>query len=64
MHDWVRKVIDLELCKILMFDHTNKLYIYAEANIRPKNETHKILLDFDGWWVGWIFMAYQPLWVI
>ena len=38
------KVVLWELCKKFKFDHTNK---YVQPEIRPKNETHKILWDFE-----------------
>ena len=40
--DWVGKVIDLELCKKLNFDHTNKWYMHNPTSVQ-KNETHKLL---------------------
>ena len=45
-HDWVGKVIYWELCKRLKFDHTNKWYIY-KVEFVLKNETHKIIWDFE-----------------
>ena len=44
--DWVVNVINWELCKRLKFDHTTKCYIHKQVSVR-KNETHKILWDFD-----------------
>ena len=37
-HDWVGKVILMELCKKLKFDHTNKWYILNPGSFL-KNET-------------------------
>ena len=37
-HDKVDKVIYLELCKELKFDHTNKWYMHKLESVR-KNET-------------------------
>ena len=45
-HDWVGKVIHLELCKKFKFDHTNKWYIHKLAAVL-ENDTHKLLWDFD-----------------
>ena len=45
-HDWVGKVIHWELCKKLKFDHTNKWYNDNPESVL-KNETHKLLWDFD-----------------
>ena len=41
-HDWVGKMIQLELCKKLKFDHRNKWYMH---NPEPEmeNETNQIL---------------------
>ena len=44
--DLVWKVIHLELCKKLKFDHTNKRYMHKPEFIF-ENETHKILWDFE-----------------
>ena len=44
--DWVGKVIHWELCKILEFNHTTKLYMHKLESIL-ENETHKILWDFE-----------------
>ena len=46
IHDWVKKVIHWELCKKLKFDHTTKWYMHKPESIQ-KNETHKILWDFE-----------------
>ena len=45
-HDCVGKVIHWELCKKLMFEHTNKWYIHNPASILA-NETQKLLWDFN-----------------
>ena len=45
-HDWVEKVIHLELCKKFKFDHMNKCYMCKPDSILV-NETHKILYDFE-----------------
>ena len=45
-HDWVGKVIPWELCKKLKFDHMNKSYMPNPESIW-KNETHKLLWDFE-----------------
>ena len=45
-HDWVGKVIHLELCKKLKFDHTTKWYLHNPESA-PENETHKIPWDFE-----------------
>ena len=44
--DWLSKVIHWELCKKLKFDHTNKWYMYNPEFVQ-KNETHKLLLNFE-----------------
>ena len=41
LHDWVGKVIHLELRKRLKFDHTTKCYIHKTEFIQV-NETHRI----------------------
>ena len=45
-HNWVGKVIHLEMCKKFKFDHASKCYI---NNLAPalENDTHKLLWDFD-----------------
>ena len=43
---WVGKVIHWELCKKFKFKHTNKWYMYNLGSIL-KNETHKLLGDFE-----------------
>ena len=45
-HDWVEEVIDWELCKKVKFNHMNKCYIYNPESVL-KNETHKLLSDFE-----------------
>ena len=41
----MRKVIQLEICQKLKFDHTNKWYqLYLKSVL--ENETHKVLWDF------------------
>ena len=45
-HDWMGKVILLELCKKFKFDHTNKRYKHNPESVL-ENETHNILLNFD-----------------
>ena len=44
-HDWVEKVILLESCKRLKFDHTAKWYMYKPESVL-ENEMHKIVCDF------------------
>ena len=46
VHDWVGKVIHLELCKKLKFPHTTKWHVYKPESIL-ENETHKFLCDFN-----------------
>ena len=41
-HDWVRKVILGELCKILKFKQTNEWYI-AKPEPAQVNKTHEIM---------------------
>ena len=45
-HDWVGKVIHRVRCKIFKFEHTNKWYMHNPAAVL-KNDTHKLLWDFD-----------------
>ena len=45
-HDWVGKVIHLEMCKKFKFDYTNKWYMHNPASVL-ENDTHKLLWDFD-----------------
>ena len=45
-HDWVEKVIHMELCKKIHFGYTTKRYIHKPESVL-ENETHNILWDFD-----------------
>ena len=45
-HDWVGKVIHLEMCKKFKSDHTNKWYMHNPASVL-ENDTHKLLWDFN-----------------
>ena len=45
-HDWVGKVIHLEMCKKLKFDHTKKWYMHNSAPVL-ENATHKLVWDFN-----------------
>ena len=45
-HDWVGKVIHLEMCKKFKFDHANKWYMHNPAPVL-ENDTQKLLWDFD-----------------
>ena len=45
-HDCVGKVIHWEMCKKFKFDHTNKWYMHNPVPVL-KNDTHKLLWDFD-----------------
>ena len=45
-HDWVGKVIHLEMCKKFKFDNTNKWYMHNQAPVL-ENDKHKLLWDFD-----------------
>ena len=45
-HDWVGKVIHLELCKKLKFDHMNKWHMYNPESVLDNN-TYKFLWDFE-----------------
>ena len=45
-HDWVGKVIHLELCKKMPSYHTTKWYMQNSESIL-ENEIHKILWDFE-----------------
>ena len=45
-HNWVGKMIHMELCKKLQFDHTNRWYMHNPESVL-KNETRKILWDFE-----------------
>ena len=45
-YDWVRKVIRMELCKKLKFDHTSKWNMHNPESVQ-ENEMHKVLSDFE-----------------
>ena len=45
-HDLESKVIHWEMCKKFKFDYTNKWYMHNPASVL-KNDTHKLLWDFD-----------------
>ena len=45
-HDWVGKVIHLEMRKKFKFDRTNKGYMHNPAPVL-ENDMHKLLWDFD-----------------
>ena len=45
-HYWVGKVIHVEMCKKLKFDHINKWYMLNPESVQ-ENDPHKILWDFD-----------------
>ena len=45
-HDWVRKVIHWEMCRIFQFDHTNKWYMHNPEPVL-ENDLHKLLWDFN-----------------
>ena len=45
-HGWLGKDIHWELCKKLNFDPTRKWYMHKPESVL-KNETHKILRDFE-----------------
>ena len=45
-HDWVGKVTHWEMCKKLIFYHTNKWYMHNPAPVL-ENATHKRLWDFN-----------------
>ena len=42
----VGKVIHREMCKKVIFDHTNKRYMHNPTPVL-ENDTHKHLWDFD-----------------
>ena len=46
-HDWVGKVIHWEMCKKCKFDHANKWYMHNNPAPVLKDDTHKLLPDFD-----------------
>ena len=45
-HDWVGKVIHWEMSKEFKFNHSNKWCMHNPAAVL-KNNTHKLLWDFD-----------------
>ena len=45
-HDWAGMVIDREMCKKFKFYHSNKWYLHNPASFL-KDDTHKLLWDFD-----------------
>ena len=45
-HDWVGKVIHLEMCQKFKFDHTNKWYMHNPAPVL-ENDTHKLPWDIN-----------------
>ena len=45
-HDWVGKVIHMEMCKKFQFDLTNKWYMHNPAPV-VENDAHKLLWDFN-----------------
>ena len=45
-HEWVGKLIHLEMCKKFKFDHANKWHIHNPAPVL-ENDTHRLLWDFD-----------------
>ena len=45
-HNWLKKMIYLELGKKLKFDHMNKWYMHNLESVL-KNKTHKVLWDFE-----------------
>ena len=45
-HDWVGKVIHLEVGKKFKFDHANKWYMHNPATVL-ENDAHKLLWEFD-----------------
>ena len=45
-HNWVGKMIHLEMCKKFKFDHTNKWYMHNTAPVL-ENKTHILIWDFD-----------------
>ena len=44
-HDWMGKAIHRKLCKKFQFDRTNKWYMHNPSVL--KNDSHKLLWDFD-----------------
>ena len=57
-HDWVEKVIHLELCKKFKFDHMNKWYMKNPVSVL-ENDTHKLLWDF-GTQTDHLILARRP----
>ena len=45
-HEWVGKVIHLELCKKIKSYYTNIWYMHNPQSVL-ENETHKIFWDFE-----------------
>ena len=45
-HNWVDKVIHLDMCKKFKFNYTNKWYMHNPTPVL-ENYTHKLLWDFD-----------------
>ena len=45
-HDWVGKMIYLELCKKKKFDQIDKWYMYKPQSVL-ENETYTLLCDFE-----------------
>ena len=45
-HDWVGKVIHVEMCRKFQFDHTNIWYMHNLAPVL-ENDSHKLLWDFN-----------------
>ena len=45
-HNWMGKLIHLELCKKLKFHQTNKWYLNKPESVL-KNEMYKILWDYE-----------------
>ena len=45
-YDWVGKMIHLELCEKIRFDHTNKRYMHNPEYVL-ENETHKLLFEIQ-----------------
>ena len=45
-HDWMGKVIHLQLCKRLRFDHTDRWYMHKPESVL-ENGTDEILRDLE-----------------
>ena len=45
-YNWVRKVINWELCKKFKYNHANKWYMHNPSTVL-ENDTHKLLWDFN-----------------